>query len=87
MKLIKLLLIALLFGGFCAFSAFAEVAEPEAYVKLTAVELAPENAPRLHAGLKDLSGAEAKYQERLPLQLAGAMEKVKRAKYKPTKTR
>jgi hypothetical protein len=79
----KFLLLTLLSGIFCAFSAIAEVAEPEAYIKLTAVELAPENAPRLTVGMNDLSRFEAKYQEKLPLQLSGAISKVKKAKYQP----
>lgn len=79
----KLILwIALVAGFFSAYSAMAEIAEPQEYITLTTVELAPEQAPRLNAGLSDLSVTEAKYQERLPLQLAGALDKVKKAKYK-----
>lgn len=83
MKTNKLmLLLALAVGFFSARGAMAEIAEPQEYITLTAVELAPEQTPRLNAGLSDLSGAESKYQEKLPLQLAGALDKVKKAKYK-----
>ena len=72
----------LLFGTFCAFSAMAEVHHPEAYENLTAVELAPGNAPRLLNGVSELSGSEHGRQERLPMQLTGAMKRLQKAKYK-----
>lgn len=74
-------------GFFCAAAAMAEVNPPEAYHKLTAVELAPENAPGLNGGVYALSNFESRYKERLPMQLSGAVEKVKKAKYRPASRR
>ena len=78
----------ILSGLFCAISAMAEVAKPtEAYHSLTAVELAPENAPRLQNGVGSLSTSESRYRERLPLQLRGPISNIKRAKYTPSNRR
>lgn len=64
-------------------SAMADTVKPEAYQQLTAVELKPAYTPRLAHGFSDLSGSERRYQEQLPVQLDGAIKKVKSAKYKP----
>jgi hypothetical protein len=77
----------MLTGFFCAAAAMAEVNPPEAYHKLTAVELAPGNAPSLNAGVYALSSFEPRFKERLPMQLTGAMAKVKKAKYRPSHRR
>lgn len=76
----------MLSGIFCAYSAMADVARPnpsESYHRLTAVALQGEKAPSLNHGVHALSDSEPRYKERLPLQLRGAMSKVKRAKYRP----
>lgn len=78
----------LLTGAFCAYSAMADIAPPTAnYHGLTAVELAPEQTPRLQNGVHHLSRNESRFKERLPLQLRGAMDKIKKAKYRPTSRR
>jgi hypothetical protein len=64
-------------------AALAETHSPEAYEKLTAAPQKPGQAPRLIHGVSDLSARESRHQERLPLQLNGAVEKIKRAKYAP----
>lgn len=64
-------------------AALAETHAPEAYSNLTASPQKPGQAPRLVHGVSDLSARESRHQERLPLQLNGAMEKIKRAKYAP----
>lgn len=64
-------------------AAFAEVHAPQAYNDLTAVPLAPAQAPRLVHGMSDLSSQESRHLESLPLQLSGAVSKVKKAKYAP----
>lgn len=74
---------SLLVGSFCAVAAMAEVHRPEAYEKLTSVELAPGHAPRLINGVSDLSVRESRHTEKLPMQLSGAMKKIKKAKYAP----
>ncbi|MGE3261917.1 MAG: hypothetical protein AB7K68_09075 [Bacteriovoracia bacterium] len=76
---------SLLTGFFLSVNAKADVAHPnEAYHRLTAVELAPGNAPGLSGGVYALSNYEPRYKEKLPLQLTGAVAKVKRAKYRPS---
>jgi hypothetical protein len=75
----------MLTGFFCAVSAMADITPPEAYTKLTAVELQPGNAPGLNGGVYALTNFETRYKERLPVQLTGAMSKVKRAKYRPSR--
>ena len=70
-------------SAFCAVSAFAEIHRPQAYDSLTAVELAPSQAPRSVHGVADLSGSEKRHPERLPLQLRGAVKKVEKKKYAP----
>jgi hypothetical protein len=73
-------------GFFCAVSAMADVVPPEnAYNKLTAVELEPGNAPGLNGGVYALTNFETRYKEKLPVQLTGAMARVKRAKYQPSR--
>lgn len=80
-KFVKFLLIA---STLVATNAvMAEPAKPEAYDNLTASPQRPGQAPRLMNGIGDLSAHERKHQERLPLQLNGAIEKIKRAKYAP----
>ena len=67
-----------------ATAVFAEPNPPEALDSLTAhAHQKPGQAPRLMNGVSDLSSREGRHQERLPLQLNGAIEKVKRAKYAP----
>lgn len=74
----------LLSGLFTAASAMANVAQPsDAYHRLTAVEMSEGNAPGLNGGVYALSSFEPRYKERLPMQLTGAMGKIKRAKYQP----
>ena len=67
-----------------ATAVFAEPSRPEAFDELTAhAPQKPGQAPRLMNGVSQLSSREGRHQERLPLQLNGAIEKVKRAKYAP----
>ena len=82
-KLILLIAAILISGAFCAASAMADAPRPEAYQQLTAVELQPGHAPRLNGGFQELSGNERRYKEKLPMQLEGAIKKVKATKYKP----
>jgi hypothetical protein len=82
-KIFLWIAVSLMSGAFCAASAMADAPRPEAYQKLTAVELKPGYAPRLNHGFQELSGNERRYQEKLPMQLEGAIKKVKAAKYKP----
>jgi hypothetical protein len=82
-KLFLWIAAALLSGAFCAVSAFAEIEHPEGYKQLTAVEMAPEQAPMLHGGVDSLAGSEASHREHLPIQLEGAMHKIKKTKYAP----
>jgi hypothetical protein len=72
-------------GAFSSVSALASYNKPQYYQSLTAVELAPGQAPRLQRGFSDLAGAERRYGERLPLQLRGPMKKVQSQKYQPRK--
>lgn len=83
-KLVKFMLIAATLVATNA--AMAEPAKPEAYDNLTASPQRPGQAPRLMNGMGDLSAHERSHQERLPLQLNGAIEKIKRAKYSPKRT-
>ena len=68
-------------------AAMAEVQAPAAYEQLTAVPLAPGKAPRLMNGVSDLSTRESLHREQLPMQLEGAMSKIKKAKYAPKRQR
>ncbi|MGZ3692837.1 MAG: hypothetical protein ACXWQO_01215 [Bdellovibrionota bacterium] len=77
----------MLTGFFCAVSAMADVVPPEAFNKLTAVELAPGNAPGLNGGVYALSSFEPRFKERLPVQLSSAIAKVKRSKYRPSQSK
>lgn len=77
----------LLSGMFCAVSAMANVNHPEAYKQLTAIEMAPEHTPRYNAGVYALASGERRYQERLPIQLSGAMKKIERTKYRHSSKR
>lgn len=81
----QFLLIAatLMSGALCAASALADAPRPEAYQQLTAVEIQPGHAPRLNSGFQELSGNERRFNEPLPVQLDGALKKVKASKYKP----
>ncbi|HEY8278399.1 MAG TPA: hypothetical protein VIH99_02165 [Bdellovibrionota bacterium] len=60
-------------------SAMAEVAPPA----LNDVHMAPSQTPRVAHGFADLSAREGSRKEKLPMQLEGAIKKVKKAKYKP----
>ena len=71
-------------GLFAADSVRAEVRHADAYEALTAVPLAPGQAPRFVNGVAELSGAESRHQEKLPIQLDGALKKVKKSKYSPS---
>lgn len=82
-KLFFLIATTLVSGALCAATALAEAPRPEAYQQLTAVELKPGHAPRLNSGFQQLSGNERRYSEPLPMQLDGAIKKVKASKYKP----
>lgn len=64
-------------------AAYAEVQAPAAYEQLVAVPQKPGQAPRLMNGVSDLSGRESSHRERLPMQLEGAMSKIKKSKYAP----
>lgn len=64
-------------------AAYASTHRPDAYQDLTAVPLKPGQSPRLSNGVGDLSAREGRHKVKLPLQLEGAMEKVKKSKYKP----
>jgi hypothetical protein len=76
----------MLSGIFCAYSAMADIARPpEEYHRLTAVQLSAGNAPSLKHGVTALSDSETRFKERLPLQLRGAMSKIKRTKYRPSR--
>jgi len=75
---------SLLAGALCAFSAAAETHRPEAYEQLTAVQLQPGVAPQAVHGMDTLGSREDRHKERLPLQLRGAMEKVKKVEYRPS---
>lgn len=65
-------------AGLASGQAAAELARPASYEGLTAVDLQPGQAPRFVNGVSELSGAEGRHAERLPLQLRGAVEKVKK---------
>jgi len=79
------MLIAALILPFCApLAAKAELRHADAYESLTAVPLAPGQAPRYVNGVAELSQDENRHPERLPLQLDGAMKKVKKSKYSPS---
>ena len=82
-KYILWIMASLISGAFCAMSAMADTPRPEAYQRLTAVRLQPAETPRLAHGFSDLSGNERHFQEKLPIQLEGAIRKVKATKYKP----
>lgn len=64
-------------------SAFAKKHSPEAFNKLTAVDMAPGKAPRLVHGASGLSSGENRYLENLPMQLSSPIAKIKKAKYVP----
>jgi len=84
-KKLKLTLAALCLSSFAAASqAKAELHRADAYESLTAVPLAPGQAPRYVNGVADLSQDENRHPERLPLQLDGALKKVKKSKYSPS---
>ncbi len=75
-------LAVLLSGAFCAFSAVAQVSQPDAYQRLTAVDLSPDSSPRTMNGLSDLAGSEPRYREHLPLQLSSAITRINRTEYR-----
>lgn len=77
----KLIAASLICGAFCAASAMADVSRPEAYKRLTAVQLAPGHAPKLEKGFSSLSNSERAYGERLPLQLRGPVKKIESVRY------
>ncbi len=67
-----------------ASAAMAEVHSPQAFNQLTApAPMAPGKAPRFVNGVSDLSVRENRHREKLPLQLSGAMKKIKKTKYAP----
>ena len=74
----------LMVGLFCAVSTMAEVRHADAYESLTAVPMAPGQAPRFVNGVHELSHDEIRHPEKLPMQLDGAMKKIKKAKYSPS---
>lgn len=74
---------SLITGTLTAATALADAPRPEAYQQLTAVEMQPGHAPRLNGGFQELSGNERRFNEPLPVQLDGALKKVKASKYKP----
>lgn len=80
-KFFFLIAASLLTGAFCAYSAMADVNQ-QPYQQLTDVELRTAQTPLLAQGVQGLAGSERRYSERLPVQLDGAIRKVKAAKYK-----
>jgi len=65
-------------------AAMAEVHSPQAFNQLTApAPMAPGKAPRFVNGVSDLSTRENRHREKLPLQLNGAIKKIKKSKYAP----
>lgn len=81
----SILFIAVVLAGLASsYSCFAEVKRPEAYEKLTAVELEPGQAPRFVHGISDLAKLEKRHRERLPMQLEGATKRIKKKKYTPS---
>lgn len=84
MSTTMLMILSFLAGSFYALHAKAEIVEPNEYITLTAVELAPEKAPRLNGGMKDLGDFEGLYDEKLPMQLTKSMRKIEKAKYRPS---
>jgi hypothetical protein len=82
---LKTMFAAALLSAFAAFipTASAQVHSPDAYNKLTAVHQAPGQAPRSVHGASELSNRESRYLESLPMQLDGAIRKVKKSKYAP----
>ena len=86
-KILPWAAVVILSGFVCAVSAIAEVSHPDAYEKLRAFEsYSPAQAPHLVNGVSHLSNKEPRFKEQLPLQLRGAMEKVKHSKYKSRKS-
>lgn len=84
-RLIALCTLAL---SLATLSARAEVEAPSAnlpYQRLRAVELKPANAPRLQEGPQSLAQREKHFSEKLPVQLSGAIARVKATKYVPGK--
>jgi len=72
-------------GFFCVISAMAAAPHPasmRAYKSLTTVELQKARQPKFQYGIGDLSKNESRYQEKLPLQLRGAIKTVSSRKYK-----
>lgn len=92
-KFILLFGATLIAGVLCVLSAVAEIAEPadaiptpqpqslRAYHSLTSVELSEARQPKFQNGMSDLSRSEARYKERLPVQLNGAIQKISARKY------
>ena len=70
--------------AFVAPLAQAEIRHSEAYEKLTAVPLSPGHAPRLVHGISDLAQIENRHPEKLPVQLDGAIRKIKKRNYVPS---
>jgi len=89
MKASKFLMTGLLISALSATAAMAEINAPTSvvenleYLNLRAVELSPLKSPVIQEGQSRLNNREERYAERLPLQLRGAMEKVKSRKYRP----
>lgn len=77
----------ILSGAFCAAAAMADTQAPQPYHGLTAVTLAPGQSPRLARGFSDLGGSERRYGEKLPVQLSGAIKKIKATKYTPKQSK
>jgi hypothetical protein len=61
----------------------AEPHHDDAYESLVAVPMQPNQAPNLVNGVSYLSQDEHRHHEHLPLQLDGALKKVKKARYQP----
>jgi hypothetical protein len=61
----------------------AEPHHADAYESLVAVPMQPNQAPNLVSGVSFLSQDEHRHHEHLPLQLDGALKKVKKARYQP----
>lgn len=79
----KLLMLTVAAGILSVGSAMAEVKEPDAYLRLTAIErFSPAQAPQLQNGQYNLSSSESRYREKLPVQLGGAIRRVGRSDYR-----
>lgn len=81
--LTKMLLAVVALAALAPAAVRAEIRHADAYESLTAVPLAPSQAPNFVNGVGYLSQDERRHHEHLPLQLDGAMKRVKKSRYQP----